>query len=59
MGKELTLNITASRGRGEKNSQHYEYRKDKVFNTITSVQKDNYYIAKVCRNKTSNKGRIH
>lgn len=50
------LLVVASRGRGKKSEtdQRFEYRKDKACNTITSVQKDNYYVAKVCRNQTGN-----
>lgn len=33
--------IVASRGRGERNEQHIEPRKDGLTNTLTSVQKDN------------------
>lgn len=38
--------IVASRGRGEKNEQHLEPRKDYLTNTITTVQKDNYVAIK-------------
>lgn len=34
--------IVASRGRGPRNEQRLEPRKDGMTNTITSVQKDNY-----------------
>lgn len=36
--------IVASRGRGEKNEQQLEPRKDGNTNTITTVQKDNYVV---------------
>ncbi len=38
--------VVASRGRGEKNEQHLEPRKDGVTNTITSVAKDNFVAIK-------------
>lgn len=38
--------IVASRGRGEKNEQQLEPRKDYLTNTITTVQKDNYVAIK-------------
>lgn len=38
--------IIASRGRGEKNKQQLEPRKDYLTNTITTVQKDNYVAIK-------------
>ena len=40
--------IVASRGRGERNEQHLEVRKDGLSNTLTSVQKDNY-VSSDCR----------
>ena len=41
------LNIIAQRGR--EGGQTYEPRYDGVVNTLTTVQKDNLYVAKVYR----------
>lgn len=43
--------IVASRGRGEKNDQHLEPRKDGLTNTLTSVQKDNYVAIRTANSK--------
>lgn len=35
--------------RGRENGQEYESRYDGIVNTITTVQKDNLYVAKIYR----------
>ncbi len=35
--------------RGRENGQEYESRHDGIVNTITTVQKDNLYVAKIYR----------
>lgn len=46
------LSVMAMRGR--ENGQTFEIRYDGICNTITTVQKDNMYVAKVYRDKTGN-----